>query len=268
MITPLKLVSSSAIFLLFLLKAASAQNVGINATGATPDASAGLDVNFTNKGLLIPRVALTSVAAAAPLTAPAVSLLVYNTATAGTAPNDVTPGYYYWAGTAWSRLAVSSAQATRWSITGNTGTNPAANFIGTTDAQDLSIRTNNTETMRVSSGGNVGIATATPAAKLDVGGNFKLGAAGSVLGGILKTSITINNVTNITSANTLVGDFTVTGATTNAAVIVNPRTNLPNALGIAWARVVSDGVVRIAFNNTSITNRTFGTIIFDITIIQ
>ncbi len=26
------------------------------------------------------------------------SLLVYNTATAGTSPNNVTPGFYYWNG--------------------------------------------------------------------------------------------------------------------------------------------------------------------------
>jgi len=48
-----------------------AQNIGINATGAAPAASAGLDVNFTNKGLLVPRVALTSANAAGPIAAPA-----------------------------------------------------------------------------------------------------------------------------------------------------------------------------------------------------
>ncbi|NCP45517.1 MAG: hypothetical protein GW818_03590, partial [Flavobacteriales bacterium] len=68
-----------------------AQNIGINATGAAPAASAGLDVNFTNKGLLVPRVALTSANAAGPIAAPATSLLVYNTATAGVTPNNVTP---------------------------------------------------------------------------------------------------------------------------------------------------------------------------------
>jgi hypothetical protein len=32
-----------------------AQNVGINATGAAPDASAMLDVSATDRGLLVPR---------------------------------------------------------------------------------------------------------------------------------------------------------------------------------------------------------------------
>lgn len=76
-----------------------AQNAGINATGVAPDASAGLDVNFTDKGLLAPRVALTAANAAAPITSPATSLIVYNTAAAGAGQNVVWPGYYYNAGT-------------------------------------------------------------------------------------------------------------------------------------------------------------------------
>ena len=82
----------------------NAQNIGINATGLAPAASAGLDVDFTNKGFLAPRVALTATNVAGPIAGPATSLLVYNTATAGVAPNNVTPGYYYWGGAAWIRL--------------------------------------------------------------------------------------------------------------------------------------------------------------------
>ncbi|HLN72869.1 MAG TPA: hypothetical protein VK205_06220, partial [Prolixibacteraceae bacterium] len=73
------------------------QNVGINATGAVPNAAAGLDVDFPNKGVLIPRVALTGTASFAPLTAHVAGMVVYNTATAG----DVTPGLYYNDGTKW-----------------------------------------------------------------------------------------------------------------------------------------------------------------------
>jgi len=55
-----------------------------------------------------------------------------------------------------------------WALLGNAGTNPATNFLGTTDAQDLVIRTNNTEKMRIESGGDVGIGVANPVYKLDV----------------------------------------------------------------------------------------------------
>lgn len=71
-----------------------AQNVGINATGASPNAVAGLDVDFTNKGVLIPRVALSARNSNLPIGAGIVnSLLVYNTATSGTFPNNVYPAY-------------------------------------------------------------------------------------------------------------------------------------------------------------------------------
>lgn len=78
---------------------------------STPDKSAIIDMvnatpNANAKGVLMPRVALTSLILAAPVTSPADALTVFNTATAGTAPNNVTPGYYYWsaANNKWVRL--------------------------------------------------------------------------------------------------------------------------------------------------------------------
>ncbi|MFN0200172.1 MAG: hypothetical protein ACKVTZ_01555, partial [Bacteroidia bacterium] len=115
-----------------------------------PSASAKLHINATDRGLLIPNVALTSTNVAGPITAPATSLLVYNTATAGTSPNDVTPGYYYWDGTKWVRFQDNAG--IDWHILGNEGTSPATNFVGTTDNQPLAFRTNNTEKMRLVNG--------------------------------------------------------------------------------------------------------------------
>jgi BclA C-terminal domain len=71
---------------------------------AQNNSSAMLDVASTNKGVLIPRVALTSTADISTIVSPTTSLLVYNTATVGTPPNNVSPGYYYWAETKWSLL--------------------------------------------------------------------------------------------------------------------------------------------------------------------
>lgn len=124
-----------------------AQNVAINSTGTTANASAMLDVSSTNSGVLIPRLALTGTTSAAPVTAPATSLVVYNTATV----SDVTPGFYFWNGSAWVRFLTGASNA--WNLTGNAGINPATNFIGTTDAQPWIVRTNNTERYRVLSGG-------------------------------------------------------------------------------------------------------------------
>jgi len=151
---------------LFVSQQAIAQNIGVNATGTAPAASAGFDIDFTNKGLLIPRVALTATNVAGPIAAPATSLLVYNTATAGAAPNNVLPGYYYWDGAAWVALGGSGGKD--WSLLGNAGTDPATNFVGTTDAQHLQFRTNNTNRMRImnSTYPTVGIGTAFPVTNL------------------------------------------------------------------------------------------------------
>ncbi|TJZ59846.1 hypothetical protein FAZ15_13190 [Sphingobacterium olei] len=75
----------------------------------TPDKSAAVDIVSTKRGLLVPRIALEALNSAAPVTAPANSLFVYNTATTNTGTNDVTPGYYYWeaAGAKWVRFISS-----------------------------------------------------------------------------------------------------------------------------------------------------------------
>ena len=62
-----------------------------------------------------------------------------------------------------------------WSLTGNTGTNSTTNFIGTADAQDFVLKTNNAERLRMTSNGNLGIGTNSPLQKFhlknDVFGN-------------------------------------------------------------------------------------------------
>jgi len=133
-----------------------------------------LEVQAANKGILIPRVALTGTADAATVPLPATSLLVYNTTTAGVSPNNVIPGYYYNSGIpaapVWKRFATGNGDA--WLTTGNAGTNAAANFIGTTDNIDWVIKTNNTERVRVLANGKVGINTAAPGYNFVIGGTL------------------------------------------------------------------------------------------------
>jgi hypothetical protein len=141
----------TTLLLLTLPFCAQAQNVGINTTGAAPATGAMLDVDATNRGVLIPRVALTAANNPNPVGAANVveSLLIYNTATAGTGVNAVTPGYYYWDGTRWVRVANGRAG---WELLGNAGTNPDINFVGTTDNQALRFRTNNLERLEITTG--------------------------------------------------------------------------------------------------------------------
>jgi len=151
-----------------------AQSAGLNYTGVKPHSSALLDISDsagTHKGLLIPRVPLTSATSTTTIANPAVSLMIYNTATAGTSPDNVIPGYYYWTGTRWINLVSSSNAGTSgqvltsngvsaptwttptgfsgWGLTGNSGTTAGTNFLGTTDNIGLAFKTNNTERVRL-----------------------------------------------------------------------------------------------------------------------
>ncbi len=77
-------------------------SVGIGTN--TPNINALLEMNATNKGLLLPRVALKATSNASPLTAHVVGMVVYNTATIA----DVSPGFYTNDGTKWNKMIVST----------------------------------------------------------------------------------------------------------------------------------------------------------------
>jgi hypothetical protein len=91
----------------FLASFAKTQNVAINSTGATPNASAMLDVSSANKGILIPQVNLLSTTDIVTIPSPATSLLVYNSNAAMTGGGL---GYYWWNGTIWVGMNQASNQ--------------------------------------------------------------------------------------------------------------------------------------------------------------
>ncbi|OFY29766.1 MAG: hypothetical protein A2X01_14805 [Bacteroidetes bacterium GWF2_35_48] len=121
------------------------QGAAINTDGAEADLSAILDVKSTTMGLLIPRMLQSERNAIA---SPAASLLIYQT--------DGIPGYYYNAGTpaspSWVQLF---SVASGWSLTGNAGIVEGTNFIGTTDSKYFTIRTSNTEKVRITTKGQI-----------------------------------------------------------------------------------------------------------------
>ena len=95
------------LFISFFSTICISQNVGINGTGASPNASAMLDVAATNKGILIPQVNLLSTTDVVTVPSPATSLLVYNSNATMTGGGL---GYYWWNGTIWVGMNQASNQ--------------------------------------------------------------------------------------------------------------------------------------------------------------
>ena len=79
--------------------------LAVNSNAQIPSPSAMLEVASNNKGVLFPQVSLTSTTDVTTINAPAVSLMVYNPANAGTYPYNVVPGFYYWSGVRWTPMS-------------------------------------------------------------------------------------------------------------------------------------------------------------------
>ena len=141
------------VFPVLLITYLTVGQVGIGTT--SPNSDAILDITSSTSGLLLPRLALSDTTNPSPLSTDVAGMIVYNTATAG----DVTPGFYYNDGTDWVRLGNSTNSD--WSLAGNSGTTAGTNFLGTTDAQELHIYTNNNEQLRITTGGHARITTST-----------------------------------------------------------------------------------------------------------
>lgn len=111
--------------------AAKAQ-MAINNDGSLPDNSAMLEVKSSSKGLLIPSMTMAQRNA---VTAPANGLMVFQT--------DNSPGFYYNSGSSSAPAWILVGASGGWKLTGNSGTNPTVNFLGTTDNIPLKFRVSN-----------------------------------------------------------------------------------------------------------------------------
>jgi hypothetical protein len=121
-----------------------------------------LELESSRQGLLLPR--LTDTTAINSLNPPD-GMIIYLTADNSLRIRS---------NNAWKKLASMADATANWSLTGNSGTDSANNFIGTLDGKPLTIKTANATRMIINSNGNVGIGTTTPSATLNVNGTVKL----------------------------------------------------------------------------------------------
>lgn len=229
--------------LLILAVAPGFAQVKIGASGA-PDASAILEVTSgvaNNKGLLLPRLTTAQRNA---INSPATALMIYNTTANEVQTNIGTPATPVW----------STTPTAGWNTTGNAGTDPANNFLGTTDNQPFSIRTNNAEALRVLPDGKVGIGTDSPLVRLQVSD------AGEVS---VRATSTTNDKISFTMGNHLHGiakNLTASGGETNdVSLFTNSGPSVPASLYLSANPTISTNVILDQFALKSTGNVGIGT---------
>jgi microcystin-dependent protein len=222
------------VLLLLQVFTINSQNVGINGAGANPNASAMLDIESSDKGVLIPRLALTSNTVAAPVTSPAVSLVIYNTATAGSSIYAVTPGYYYWDGTAWIRLATAVDMTPIGTVIAYTGTVAPAGWL-LCDGASLS-RTTYSVLFNVI-GTSYGTASSTTFNIPDFRGMFLRGldgTAGNDPDKLTRTASNLGGNTGNAIGSKQSDDFKSHGHTSNDATIKTGGYSAPGIFSSLW----------------------------------
>ncbi len=176
--------------ILFLIGKSAFGQTGIGTT--SPNASAKLEVSSSTQGFMPPRVALTGSNVFSPITGTAASaagLIVYNTNTAGTAPNNVSPGYYFWNGSAWINMIGSTTSST---ITGNGTTSTIANFSSIVNEQSSGFTLGNGDNGEIIVI-NSSSATTITVPSLSVGFNCLIVQRGTGQITLSASGVTINN---------------------------------------------------------------------------
>ncbi|PSL29766.1 T9SS type A sorting domain-containing protein [Chitinophaga ginsengisoli] len=167
-----------------------------------------------------------------------------------------TSGRLFW------RDAASISGGSGWLLTGNAGTNPASNFLGTLDTARLVFRTNNTEKATILSNGNVGIGVSQAAKLLHVHNNnpnvednnaFLSGRAPSLYFSLTPTQPSappfnspyarIGLSTRLgTFVNTSqVGDFVIHAITAGGSLVFGVGVDAQGTNGVERARLNSNG---------------------------
>lgn len=154
----------SLLFLVIILcfSLDTSAQVGVNTV--TPRAELEVAGSANGGGFLTPQYALTGASDATTVTNPQGGTLVpgtiiYNTATV-TGGDDIEPGLYSWDGGVWSALeggGGSTSTGNAWELAGNSAV--GADFLGTTNFENLRLRVNNTQIAEFLTDGGIALGT-------------------------------------------------------------------------------------------------------------
>lgn len=260
-LTMKSLIAAAILFLAASAAKGQGMKIGDNPGSINPNSI--LELESTNKGFVVPRMALSGTNVLSPLTGtPVTGTIIYNTATAGSSPNIVTPGFYYWDGgsTSWVRLQDGNANLTASSpLSYNPGTGVLSiSQSGTATNGYLSFTDWNTFNNKQDALTFGDLTTATSGVTVNNGTGAVIGsgtsisiatASGSQNGLLSSTDWTTfnNKVTGVTSANAA---RIVIGGTTQ-----NPTVDLATA-GTAgtYTKVTTDAYGRVTSGTTISTS--------------
>lgn len=165
-----------------------------------------LELESTRQGLLLPRIPGANLTAAPLSTAPD-GMIIYVTDSAS---------LFIRKNALWQRMSGDSvANSRNWNITGNGGLDSTVNFLGTTNAQPLILKTNNTERLRITSGGNIQAAAGTiPAATNQVQVMVIDPSSGTLLQRTMSPAAFDNAIVSLNGLRDSVQNFAVDSAAT------------------------------------------------------
>lgn len=236
----------------------------------TPHKSAVIEIKSEKRGLLIPRVQLTSTTVEAPVITPiAQSLLVYNENTT-TGTNGVSPGYYYWDTNRWVRFAQQNDIqniSLSGDVTGGTGTtqvvaiqgtaisatSPVANQILKFDGTNWTPTAGNNIT-----GTNITVTGGTGAALNDVslkitpsntGGHVLLTSNNTGEAEWFHPSVLMPTINNALNYNINTNEVQLGGPLTNPTTITTTATNTLKIAGLQTG-TTSDNLVAVDTDGT------------------
>src|SRR6218665_659288 len=194
-----------------------------------PNASSQLEITASNRGVLIPRISLTSSTDASTITNGNInSLLVFNTATV----SDIKAGYYYWFDNKWNRIVISGETAVpagsviynpvtqTFLYIDNSGNSQIIDFSSIVKANEtVTTQIQNTATGAITYTNEAGNSTTSQVVSANAGNLLKVGIDGGAMLDVSSIPVGSTTVSNASTAN--ISTVIVNGVTSLGAPIVN-----------------------------------------------